>query len=772
MSKFLKINNELNFYCQNVFSENIEKKEVKLSAHHSFIIDCSGSMYEELPAIRRDLHNKIATMLKPEDSVTIMWFSGKNEYGVLIEDYQIKSATSLSKVKELINKYLTPQGLTAFEGPLTELKAVINRVSKRDKNLLHTLFFLTDGYDNCSSSSDIIKAVENLNESLSSATIVEYGWYCNKQLLNEIATAIGGVHTFSENFDDYEPYVEKVFNNSALVERKYIKLDHSANDGVVFSVVDGDIITHLPNEDNEILVSVKNEVDIFYFTKETPSAKLLGDHNFISNSILSGDLEDSIFKGLYASAFVYSRKSDYNSVSEVLGFIGDVELINQKTNTFGTQKISELESRILESVNRSEMRFLDGYDPNLEPSEDAYCVLDMIDTLMSSEENLWYPKHKSFSYKRTSGKAVNKKPEIKLEDKEAVQSLLENNDFEGLESKLEEIKSKSTESLKFNFNEQMPGSPISNLTWNEKRANLSVLVEYEGYVNIPDNDFGIDTKFDTKIYRNYTIIQDGIIWTYELPVSLSESTFNTLQFHGLLIGEKYESGKIYILNFKKLPVINRAMAKSLSAEDLFKKSYELVTLKASNYVFGQYNKKFFDKASKSFIDTYGKEAADWLKEIGLTANGFSPKKTIEKMNEEIEVNTLEVKIKGLTSNPTKVDFENAEKKIIAGIDGLSGKQALAAPAIREFLSFERTIDGLQEESKMNLIKEWIHAKSEDFRIRKNELMSEISRARFLTIVGKSWFKEFESREENQMTITFDDADIVCTVEDKQTTIKL
>ena len=290
------------------FLKNIEKKEVKLSAHHSFIIDCSGSMYEELPAIRRDLHNKIATMLKPEDSVTIMWFSGKNEYGVLIEDYQIKSATSLGKVKELINKYLTPQGLTAFEGPLTELKTVINRVSKRDENLLHTLFFLTDGYDNCSSSSDIIKAVENVNENLSSATIVEYGWYCNKQLLNEIATAIGGVHTFSENFDNYEPYVEKVFNNSALVERKYIKLDHSANDGVVFSVVDGDIITHLPNEDNEILVSVKNEIDIFYFTKETPSAKLLGDHNFISNSILSGDLEDSIFKGLYASAFVYFKK--------------------------------------------------------------------------------------------------------------------------------------------------------------------------------------------------------------------------------------------------------------------------------------------------------------------------------------------------------------------------------------------------------------------------------------------------------------------------------
>ena len=46
--------------------------------------------------------------------------------------------------------------------------------------------------------------------------------------------------------------------------------------------------------------------------------------------------------------------------------------------------------------------------------------------------------------------------------------------------------------------------------------------------------------------------------------------------------------------------------------------------------FGQYNKKFFDKASKSFIDTYGREVADWLKEIGLTANGFSPLRKLLK----------------------------------------------------------------------------------------------------------------------------------------------
>ena len=81
-------------------------------------------------------------------------------------------------------------------------------------------------------------------------------------------------------------------------------------------------------------------------------------------------------------------------------------------------------------------------------------------------------------------------------------------------------------------------------------------------------------KFDTHIFRNYTIIQDGVIWTYQLPVSLDQATFDTLQANGMLEGETYSAGTIYVLNFSKLPVINRQMVKSLSAEALFKKSHE------------------------------------------------------------------------------------------------------------------------------------------------------------------------------------------------------
>lgn len=425
-------------------------------------------------------------------------------------------------------------------------------------------------------------------------------------------------------------------------------------------------------------------------------------------------------------------------------------------------------------MNNLDDKYILGDCPtDIEPTENTYCILDMFENLMSNEENLWYPRHDAFSYKRTRGKAVAKKSNMTDEDKESIKLLAEAGDISALSAKMKEVEGNTTETLKFNFNEEMPGSKFSNLNWHEKRANLSALVHYNGFVNLPTNNFGLLSKFDTQIFRNYTIIQDGIIWTYELPVSLSPSTFEIMQINGLLEGEVYESGKIYILNYENLPVINNHTVKTLSAETLFKDSYELAKLKASNYVFGQYKSRFLDKASKGFLDIYGQEATEWLKELGLTANGFSPKSTVEKKNEEIKVNTLEVKIQGLSSNVAKKEFEAAEKKIIAGLDdSLSKKEFLAAPAIKEFIAFEKLIEGLPEDKRKKMIEDWICAKSDSFRINKTNLMRKISRVKFLTIVGLSWFSEFENKEDNKMTINLDGEDTICTVISEQEIIKI
>jgi len=59
-------------------------------------------MWNELLEIRKDLYNKISTLLRDTDSVSIIWFSGKGQYGVLVEDFQVKSDTSLKNLKNLL----------------------------------------------------------------------------------------------------------------------------------------------------------------------------------------------------------------------------------------------------------------------------------------------------------------------------------------------------------------------------------------------------------------------------------------------------------------------------------------------------------------------------------------------------------------------------------------------------------------------------------------------------------------------------------------------
>lgn len=772
MSKFLKIG-DLNFYMQHVKDDNSSKKEVIIPAHHTFIIDCSGSMSYELPQIRKDLFNKIATILKPQDAVSIIWFSGRGQYGVLLEAYSINSLTELNKVKSLIDKYLTPQGLTAFKEPLIELKELISRVRKENKDMVHTMMFLTDGYDNQWSTKEIINAIEGVKEELASATIVEYGWYCNKQLLNEMATAVGGVHTFSQNFDEYEPYAGKMLNGGQPVKRRYIKLDHEAHQNVVFNIVDGDIITYLPNENNEIFVSVDGELELYYFTEEVPNAVCLGGTEVIAQ-IEFANLNNPTLTALYGAAFAYSRKSDYNMVSTILKFLGDANLILLKANTFGTQKINELEAKFVDCMNNVSSRYIKGYNPDLEPAEDAFCVLDMFDVLMSNDENVWYPRHESFEYKKIGANKVSKKQELSEEQKELLKNLIDSNDLKEAEAKFIELANNAPEELKFIFDEENPSSSFSNLTWNEKRANLSVQVTYKGFVMLPKNTYNLPEKFDTVIFRNYTVVKDGIVHSYRLPVSLSKETFDFLQKNNLLSGEVYEVGKIYILDFSTIPVINRKMVKTLSAEELFKNSYNLLKLQSSNAVYNQYIKRISDGANKGFLDLYGAEATEWLKELGLRDYGFNPPSSIEKSGEEIQVNTLDVKIKGMASVPTKADIEKVEAKLAKGVDldSLTDKEMLVAPAILEFQSFEKTLTGLSDEMKTKMTREWLYSKAESFRKTKTVLMNGISKGKFLCIVGKSWFVEFKSRDEKSMTLTLDDKDILCSVEDKMETIKI
>lgn len=738
-----------------------------LSTHHLFIIDCSGSMWGELSQIRGDLYNKISTILQPQDSVSILWFSGRGQFGVIVENYRNQSDASLKNLRTVLERELQPKGLTAFKDPLVEAAQVIERVNNTNSNFVHSLFFLTDGHDNNYSDQEILQSVNDIKDQLVSASIVEYGYYCNKRLLNLMATEIGGNHVFSQDFQDYEPVMMNQFSQQVMSKRQYVDIEDSPLDGICFTIENGSVISYGVNEDGQIFIDPEVDSSVYYLTQDSqPTLLTEADVDLQSQT-------NELASGMYAAMYAFSRRSNYSVISDVLRVLGDAYLIRKKANTFGTQKINELEGEMLSMMNYPSTRFQEGYNPNAEPAEDAYCVMDMLDDLMADEGNVWYPMHPEFQYKRIGRKSVASGRKVTTEERDNVQALLENNDVEQAISALRAIQEDEQENLKFHNTDRDKGQPFSDLVWNKSRANLSVRVLYNGYVELPQHDFDAlpQGRFDTKIFRNYTIIKDGVINTYRLPVSLSENTFNTLQNNGLLEGESYNPAQIYILDFSQLPVINQLMVKSSSAKELFENQYQLLKLQAKNTVFNHFKKRYLVASTKGFKEAYGEEAAAWLKELGLADYGFNPPSTLEKSEEETFVNTLEVKINKLTLPNTKKDFENVLTKLEGGAS-LTPREQLLVPAIQEFQSFEKLTEGLSDEKKQQMVEEWVTEKSNSFRAEKTRLMNSISKSKFLTIVGKSWFSDLESREEKSMILEVDNEEREFIIEDKLSKIKI
>ena len=746
-----------------------DAKPAPAPTHHIFIIDCSGSMWGELSTIRKDLYNKISTLLRPEDAVSILWFSGKGQYGVLVEDYNIKSDVSKSNLKKLIDDQLTPRGLTAFREPLLEAKTIIQEDRGRNDGRLYSLFFLTDGHDNRWSESDILDAVRNIAPELASATITEYGYYCNKELLNKMATEVGGVHIFAQDFQDYEPHMQRQFTQQMTSPREYVALEQTAIDGFAYSFdEDGNVISYAVNENNEIFIDPKSLGQVFYMTDSTPRTSTQLDTSDFKIASSDPSVYMGILAPMYAAMVAYSKRSDFNTISDILRIVGDAHFIVKKANTFGTQKINELEAEFSGAIAEPQNMFQNGYNPDLEPAEDAYCVMDMIDDLMSDEDNKWYPSQ--MKYKRMSRKTELKGAEISPEDREKIDLLLSENKLDEAQALMKEIQENQPEQVQFVNEDKDNGFSITSLTWNNKRANLSVQVRYNGYVMLPENSFdNLPEKFETGIFRNYNIIKDGIIHTYVLPVSLSSETFDKLQENGLLEGELYHPEQVYMLDFSSLPVINQKMVREASAEELFRNHYQLTKLKARNSVFNYYKKRYLDGASKSFVDEYGEEATAWLKELGISSYGFNPPVKTKPPTEETLVNTMEVKIDKMSSLPSA---KGVVEKMEQG-KAPTAREAILKPYIDEFQTFYKMVESIKDEDKRtNMIEEWIDAKSTEIRKEKRELENSISRSKFLTIVGKSWFNDLDSREEKELVLEVDQEERKFLIEDKMSTIKI
>jgi hypothetical protein len=717
-----------------------------------FIIDVSGSMSRDLGFIRTQLKNKLPLLVKDGDTVTIIWFSGRNEAGILMENVEIKSLQKLQDINTAIDRFLKPVGLTAFHKPLVLAKEAIQRIKKTDKEGVFSLIFLTDGGNNDCSWSDVTKSLKALESDLASSTFVEYGYYADSRAISQMAELLGGEKVEAEAFDDYdvvfENKLQKVYGTS-----KKILVDIPANRtfDFVFTVSAANEIILYGITDDQVLVP-EDTISLMWFSNKPNSSFVFPYEN-----------KPELNKIVYSALYVLTEKLQSDYADDIFKVLGDKNLYEIFTNAYGKQKLMNFKNMVKECIFDHTKQFLKGRVENLVVDENAYCVMDFINDLTNDEGALVYPLHPEFSYKRIGAKKVAAAAQLNEEQKKQILNAKSKEEAQAIVDAL-------PDELKFEYNDKTKGYPISNLVWSSERANLSINVKFDGYVELPKNKFGI-TRLDTFIFRNYTIIKDGILNITTLPLKLSEETLKKFSTQpGIIAGGYADGSNIAIVDFSGLPVINRRMVKAISAKTLAKLEYELLKLQGLAKAYKYYDALHFPKVSKGFVDEYGAEAEAWLKELGLTTyNGFNPKVTSEKSTDFYMAVELNTKIAKMSTLPTVAAVLKKAGK------GLTPAEELLQPAIDDYneqINSKIYTSLTDQKLKDQILENWLKSVNKDVSTKRKQYLQEIAQIKFSLILSKKWFTEFKSFDENTLVQKIDGKDLTFTFDMTETQINL
>ena len=711
--------NKLNSY--RVSSAKTASQSVEVPVNHVFVIDCSGSMHYDLPKIRIQLKNKLPSLLKQNDTVSLVWFSGKGEFGKLVEKVKVNDLNDLNRLSAAIDRWLQPMGCTGFVEPLHSVRELC------DTNDVYSMMFLTDGCDNEWPRSQIIDASTELATLLANAVFVEYGFYCNHQLLTEMADATNGAVVFAEDFDKYDPIFDGICKRRITSRRIEVEVG-SPVENFVWSCGDAGAITYKVDNGK---VYVPEDVDeVFWFTDESDST--------VTNW-------KALYQGL--SALALNRRSEF--VRKQLSDIGDVALYNKYSNAFGKQNLYDFAETLRKAGEDDKLRFTQGKQVGLQPKEDAYTVLNLLYDLKQGDAQVDMSK---LHYNRI-GRATEMSAELSRKETEALtESISSSSSIREIKELTDEAVRLATERSRMRFASSSNLAKIGSFSYNETRPNVSMLFSLNGTVGLPsDAPSALPHDFPTTIFRNYTVIRDGLLNIEQLPVVATQSVIDKLKLNGVPM--RQESDGTTVIDLRSMPIINAKMVKSVNAQSLADAIHENMSLKASVKVF----KGFLEEVkpaekSQDIKAKYGEECAEYLKSVGITDSGFNPKTTLSKPTDKYMSVEFAVKFKGLSTIPS---YNALLKKLSTGKPLTVGEQLLK-PAYDECVKQK---SALSESDFIDWLEEQIRVSTE----KANALYEKIIEDKFSIVIGQTWFGDLDVNNptlvSNGVPVTFEIKDV-------------
>lgn len=734
--KYLVINKGL-YLVQQEVQKPEAAKPAPAQTNHIWIYDRSWSMGYEIKGLCRDLIER-AKKIPTGDTITLGWFSTEGKRNFILKGFKITEKADYQALEKAIRNNNTCIGLTCFSEILHDTKQVIEDLSVISTNF--SLCFFTDGYPVVSNYSrevrEIHKAVESIEGGLTSALFIGYGNYYNKDLMAEMAERSGGSLAHSSSLNDFSVALEGLIEDSRENSGK-IQVELAADvkeKDLVFGINGRQVNIYLPSlESGKPVVNFvpkKSGTNYVYFLmNKIPRGYAqvveLGD------DIQRPTKNEPMVKAAYAAAFLLTQKTKTDVALEVLGVLGDKFLIDRISNAYTNEEYGNAEKDLKKAVTKPKKgRFVTGRDTSYLPKSDAFCLLDTLDILMADNNAKFYPYHPDFSYSRIGMSAKTKEgyPEFKA-DKNS-------------------------------------GCFINGLAWNKTKLNLSLQgAKINGTIELGEGHekHGFSKVYPTYVFRAYALVKDGFLNTKKLPVSLSEDSFNELAQRGLIDvngRDGHSEGGVYVLHLDRVPVINRQIAEGkTSAKELFQKIEKQFELEAKMKVLKAKVKELDPDEKLAKADSNLTEAQEeFLAENGIGKNGFAPPKEKMESVDKYLAKEFTVKIKGFSSLPKVADIVESVKnnKKLNAVGELMKKQldwmGKTVPLLKSPKAHVQFLKDLADEVKKDLV----------------VVSSEIQKTKFAIILGKKWFDEFDSREDN--TLNLHDKDFTVGVREVQVKI--
>lgn len=693
MNRYLEIKPNLYLVEQEIDNP---QPNVNEASNHIWIYDRSGSMWGTLEAVVADLKQK-AHILSKGDSLSLAWFSGEGDFRFVLKGFKITGDSDYKAIDKILDDNSSTRNTTCFSQVLEETEKTL-----KDLEVLgnFSLMLMTDGYPVVSNYNkeveQILSVLKRLEGKVSTALLVGYGDYYNKSLMQEMAARIGGALVHAEDVPSFGVQIKEFIDTSREAgSRVKVVTPYTSPQEVYFSVNGKTIVSYTPTKGALTFVIGKAAKDHLFVLTD----KLVGGEERVKSIDELGP-RNSFVKGVYGLAASLSQRTETQLAVDVLGSVGDKALIDALQDSFTNSEYGRAERAIFGAMASPSERFSDGKVVGYVKPENAPCVLDVLDKVVSDQEAELFP-YAGAGYSRIGAKAENKS--------------------------------------EVTFKPADKGYEVSDLTWNGTRLNLSMQTRVEGTVTLDDRatKLNLQKEFNCYAYRNFTVIRDGILNMKRLTLKVSEATHQYLKDIGTT-SEPWNKSSPMTYDFSVLPIMNRKIASGVkSVQPLCEMAIRESELEGIAKVLRGSVKAAAEQ--KGAPVTYSDKVVEYLTEFHIKDGIFSPPTAKVEATDYYMGKTFEIKIKGLSSLPkvTDVEAKVSSGKKLTTADNLVANGLSALKKVTAGISVEK--------AKVVAVQNELDTVKSELRTLRGQLM----RQKFAVVMGKSWFDEFKGQRQEE-----------------------